>query len=713
MSTQGAASSNVDMLRLEYPRSITEIVEFTVVNDETVEVHDPPVWMTQMIHQYTSARRDLVRLYEACGNTFDRNDRRIRDIEQNYQVLADGIRYVYDQAKSDSVVTRDWIQTELTATAQATQEMSQQLWQVILAKNEEDEKRDLLQGQERSRLQDALAFHQAAAIQRDHEMAAYRRNLEAWAEKQQATTQQLMAGQQALQSEVAAAQAAVRQVATQATAPQAAIPSFLQAVPSRPPRTSRPTVAADIEGTGTTRGAPPAQIPAATATVTEAPAAQPPRPEATGGAAGAPPNQPPRPPVAGAAGAPPPGGSPGGSTPSTPTSRGGHDGDDNRENRNAREAREFAQILAEAMATAQQDRPQPAQRTTVAKLKIKEPEKFDGKPKTPFRSWWESVQEFTAFHPDTAERQWITWVGTLLSDEAKEWHQHRRRTLRGNDTWAGYQAAIQEEYHDPREAADAFVKLEKLRYQGDIKAYLTAFRALNIHAGSTGQGLQRLIDLAMPDDILEMRASQFRGVLNDDEGFLAATYEAGRQRERLKALKAERNEARGGQPRSGGSGSGSGTGKDQREPRGQGRQRTEGSDKRGQTARQQRQEPTGGQRWQGTAHALVGVPQSEVAQHKEARAKCWRCGYNSHNTRSCYARKTIGGSDLPEAPAPAAAAASSKRKCEEQELVHEDAPTPKHSRTSAAKVEEDVKEDIPVWAEDSSEEEGFQECEDF
>ena len=147
MSTQGAASSNVDMLRLEYPRSITEIVEFTVVNDETVEVHDPPVWMRQMIHQYTSARRDLVRLYEACGNTFDRNDRRIRDIKQNYQVLADGIHYVYDQAKSDPVVTRDWIQTELTATAQATQEMSQQLWQVILAKNEEDEKRDLLQGQ--------------------------------------------------------------------------------------------------------------------------------------------------------------------------------------------------------------------------------------------------------------------------------------------------------------------------------------------------------------------------------------------------------------------------------------------------------------------------------------------------------------------------------------------------------------------------------------
>ena len=47
-------------------------------------------------------------------------------------------------------------------------------------------------------------------------------------------------------------------------------------------------------------------------------------------------------------------------------------------------------------------------------------------------------------------------------------------------------------------------------------------------------------------------------------------------------------------------------------------------------------------------------------------------------------------------------------------MVHEDAPTPKQSRTSAAKVDqEDVKEEIPVWAEDSSEEEGFLECEDF
>jgi len=125
MSTTGAASFNVDMLRLEYPRTLTEVVQYTAVEDESVEVREPPMWMRQMIHQYTQAKRDLIRMYDACGQNLDRNDRRILDIEQNYEVLAEGIRYVYKQAKSDSVATREWIQTELTATAQTMQELAQ------------------------------------------------------------------------------------------------------------------------------------------------------------------------------------------------------------------------------------------------------------------------------------------------------------------------------------------------------------------------------------------------------------------------------------------------------------------------------------------------------------------------------------------------------------------------------------------------------------
>jgi len=54
--------------------------------------------------------------------------------------------------------------------------------------------------------------------------------------------------------------------------------------------------------------------------------------------------------------------------------------------------------------------------------------------------------------------------------------------LRDNDTWVNYSAAIRTEYPNEREAADAQLKLEQLKYQGDIWAYMTEFRALNNYA---------------------------------------------------------------------------------------------------------------------------------------------------------------------------------------------------------------------------------------
>jgi hypothetical protein len=108
-----------------------------------------------------------------------------------------------------------------------------------------------------------------------------------------------------------------------------------------------------------------------------------------------------------------------------------------------------------------------------------------------------------------------------------------------------YQAAIQAEYHVAREAANAHPELSRLRYKGDIKAYLNEFRTVNLIAAATGQGLQEKIDLAMPDDILDMRAAQFRGILVTDEDFLMATEEVGKQVERNKALKAMRRELKG------------------------------------------------------------------------------------------------------------------------------------------------------------------------
>jgi len=98
--------------------------------------------------------------------------------------------------------------------------------------------------------------------------------------------------------------------------------------------------------------------------------------------------------------------------------------------------------------------------------------------------------------------------------------------------------AIRAEFRDPREATNTQLKLSQLWYKGDVKAYFTEFRALNVYARATGEGLREKIDQAMPDNILDMRFAHYMEEFIDDEHFLTATYNAGLHVERRKALKA-------------------------------------------------------------------------------------------------------------------------------------------------------------------------------
>ena len=91
---------------------------------------------------------------------------------------------------------------------------------------------------------------------------------------------------------------------------------------------------------------------------------------------------------------------------------------------------------------------QPAPQVNMAKLKLKDLKSFDGKPTTPFTSWWESVLEFISFYPQSTDAQRIAWIGTILSGTALDWHQHRRRTTGDQDTWALYATRLQAEYRD-------------------------------------------------------------------------------------------------------------------------------------------------------------------------------------------------------------------------------------------------------------------------
>ena len=202
--------------------------------------------------------------------------------------------------------------------------------------------------------------------------------------------------------------------------------------------------------------------------------------------------------------------------------------------------------MAKGVERARQDRPARPEQGNIARLKMKNPEAFDGKSSTAFNQWWEAVSMFLGFYPETGDQQKIAWVATILSDTALVWHLQHFRELKGNDTWVNYAAAIQAEYRNEREAADAQLKLGQLKYQGSIRTYLTEFRALNNFAKAMGESLREKINLAMPDSILDLRFNPNPDEPTDDVGFMSATSRAGIQVEKKKALKAAREASKGG-----------------------------------------------------------------------------------------------------------------------------------------------------------------------
>jgi hypothetical protein len=303
---------------------------------------------------------------------------------------------------------------------------------------------------------------------------------------------------------------------------------------------------------------------------------------------------------------------------------------------------------------------------------------------------------FLGFYPNTTDRQKIAWVGALLTDTALSWHLYRYRELGDSDTWVNYSAAIRGEYHDAREAADAQLKLGQLKYQGSIRAYLTEFRTLNVYARATGEGLQEKINMAMPDSILDMRFNQNEEDFVDDEHFLRATYRAGLQVEKKKALKAAKEALRSSGP----------TDKDNKG--GQSSAKGSGKDRKTQERKAAKLGNGKGTIWATTKEALKGVAQDEIDAHKKGNKDgCYRCGQKGHYTTDCYAKATLKGTLLPEAPsAGAVTACHGKRKradTDGEPPIKQETPEPKQVLTSAARTEDLDMRDLPVWAEQSDE----------
>jgi len=723
-------SSDYNMLRLEAPRDMLQITDGTVSQENAVELANPATWVRTLVRQQKQAEDDMKELMDLCGQTVDRTDQRIQRIEQAYQTLAEGTRYVYDRVNANQEIEESWVRGELAAAASAYQTFTRHVWQAIIEKTNEATEKQVCQSMQLARVQDALSFLGEAHNARNEHIAAFQGNVESWARDHQDRVSALEHDHQervsTLEQDLRNAKAEISRLASRVPLPAspARPPATKPATPSAwrspapPSSTSNHEATQSPAGPSTTEmratlrqlrriSTSPPPLPPALQSLGRPfqPATRRTRPPAVPTSPRPPANYPPAAPptfralhtAAGGAG----GGRPPRGPPRTPRNRSPSPID-----RPLPQAPrppppqaltpEMVRAIAEGVARAQQPQAPREDRIHTSRLKLKNPENFDGKNGS-FNQWWESVSMFLGFYPETVDRQKIAWIGTLLTDTALSWHLHRYRELRDNDTWANYSAAIRTEYRNEREAAEAQAKLGQLRYQGSIRAYMTEFRALNNFARATGEALREKVDMAMTHAILQMRFAHYLEDFADDEGFLQATSQAGLQVEKLKALTQARE-----QGNSSGSGSKKEEKREKRPEKGNEKEKERGKDvqstNRPRDTRNSQNDYGRTGNWPSETAAFEGVPISEKREHQGTRG-CHRCGRTGHRAFQCYAATTLKGTGLPPAPWKVSGVTEGRKRQRLEREEDEEVHTAKQQKVAAVETMEIDDPELPIWAE--------------
>jgi len=218
------------MLGLEYPSTAVEIYADRGPSQPSVEIRHRAAWVQLLVTQQRQVQWDLEQLHTACGTAFDRGDRQIQQIEQNYALLAGALEHVYNAALNDRAVASEWMQMELMRATGAAQKFTSDVWAAIIQKDQEKTNKDHNHNTRVLRLKDVIQFLQVASQQRLEEQAYWNANCEKWALDQQDATAKLVAQQQTLQAQVSA-------LMSSATNAQKAKPTYLQsAVPPPAPR---------------------------------------------------------------------------------------------------------------------------------------------------------------------------------------------------------------------------------------------------------------------------------------------------------------------------------------------------------------------------------------------------------------------------------------------------------------------------------------------
>jgi len=109
----------------------------------------------------------------------------MREIEQAYQILVEGTRYVYDRVNAHEKIAEEWIRSELSRAANTYQSLTRNVWQGIIERTNEANELQICQATQLARVNDTLSFLAEANMAQNQHLANFQGNVELWANAHQ------------------------------------------------------------------------------------------------------------------------------------------------------------------------------------------------------------------------------------------------------------------------------------------------------------------------------------------------------------------------------------------------------------------------------------------------------------------------------------------------------------------------------------------------
>jgi len=95
--------------------------------------------------------------------------------------LAEGTRYVYDRVHTNEKIVEEWIHSELASAANVYQSLARDIWQAIIKRTQESNKRQICQATQLAGVNNALSFLAEANAARNQHLGNFQGNVELWA----------------------------------------------------------------------------------------------------------------------------------------------------------------------------------------------------------------------------------------------------------------------------------------------------------------------------------------------------------------------------------------------------------------------------------------------------------------------------------------------------------------------------------------------------